>query len=47
MDRRRALDLLQDAFSAGQPHDVLIHQDFNLIPLWDYPPFQEFLRPKG
>jgi tetratricopeptide (TPR) repeat protein/TolB-like protein len=46
-ERERAVALLQDAAAQGLPYDVPWHRDPALEPLWDYPPFQELLRPKG
>jgi hypothetical protein len=42
-----AMMLLRDAFSQGRSFDLWIHRDQDFEPLQDYPPFQEFLRPKG
>ena len=41
-DRERAMELLRAYGYANW-----LHTQFQLEPLWDYPPFQEFLRPKG
>ena len=46
-ERERAMLLLRDAFSQGRRFDLWLHRDMDLEPLHDYPPFQEFLRPKG
>jgi tetratricopeptide (TPR) repeat protein len=46
-DKERAMMLLRDAFSQGRSFDLWLHRDMDLEPLWDYPPFMEFLRPKG
>jgi len=43
----RAMMLLRDAFSQGRRYDLWLHRDLDLAPLHTYPPFQEFLRPKG
>jgi tetratricopeptide (TPR) repeat protein len=43
----RAVSLLRDMYSQGAMHDVSYHRDMRLEPLWDHPPFQELIRPKG
>ncbi|UCG87625.1 MAG: hypothetical protein JSW71_03495, partial [Gemmatimonadota bacterium] len=43
----RAMMLLRDAYSQGRRFDLGLHRDIDLEPLHGYPPFQEFLRPKG
>jgi DNA-binding SARP family transcriptional activator/tRNA A-37 threonylcarbamoyl transferase component Bud32/TolB-like protein len=43
----RAMMLLRDAYSEGRRFDLWLHRDMDLEPLHDYPPFQEFLKPKG
>jgi hypothetical protein len=42
-----AMRLLQRAFSEGLAFSDEFHRDINLEPLWDHPPFQELIRPKG
>jgi serine/threonine protein kinase len=47
-EQQRAVDLLQAAIAEGAlavPAEAHYHMDFE--PLRDYPPFQEFVRPKG
>jgi tetratricopeptide (TPR) repeat protein len=46
-DRERAVGLLQEAYARGYPFMVLMHRDMDLEPLRDYPPFQQFMKPKG
>jgi hypothetical protein len=46
-DKDRAIELLTDAASEGGVVSVRHHSDPGLEPLWDYPPFQELIRPKG
>jgi tetratricopeptide (TPR) repeat protein len=46
-ERERAVALLRQAFREGQPFGVSLHRYPMLQPLWDYEPFQEFLRPRG
>ena len=41
-DRERAMALLRE-----RGHKIWTHKQYQLEPLWDYPPFQEFIRPKG
>ena len=43
----RAINLLQQAVTAGFYNYLLIHRDANFESLWDDPEFQEILRPKG
>ena len=38
--------LLRQSGAPGAPRSGL-HLDLLLEPLWDYPPFQELLRPRG
>ncbi len=48
-DREEAMTLLQQVVDQIVPGDywVLLHQDIDFESLHDYPPFQEFIRPKG
>jgi tetratricopeptide (TPR) repeat protein len=46
-ERERAMVLLREAHARGRPFLVLLHADMDLEPLHDYPPFQDFIRPKG
>jgi hypothetical protein len=39
--------LLVEAFSQGMRYYVTFHIDPMFEPLWDYPPFQELIEPKG
>ncbi len=41
-DRERAMALLRE-----RGYRSWTHTQYQLEPLWDYPPFQEFIRPKG
>jgi len=45
-EREEAMDLLRRAFSEGAGVGLHVHQDPDLEPLWDYPPFQRFLKPR-
>jgi len=42
-----AMRLLTAANRAGAEFSSLWHSNPGLEPLWNYPPFKEFLRPKG
>ncbi len=44
-DRERATALLRERLALR--YEVWPHTQFQLEPLWDYPPFQELIRPKG
>jgi len=46
-DIERAMILLRDSYARGRRFDVDLHVDPWLEPLHEYPPFQEFLAPKG
>jgi predicted Zn-dependent protease len=48
-EREQAVELLRDALAEGAWlfFGLLAHTDMDLEPLRDYPPFQEFMRPKG
>lgn len=48
-EREQTMTLLQQAIDGGVNwgHGVWLRRDIDLEPLHDYPPFQEFLRPKG
>jgi tetratricopeptide (TPR) repeat protein len=46
-DKPQAMDLLRESVAQGKSYTVGLHRDMDLEPLWDYPPFQELLRPKG
>ena len=41
-DWERAMTLLRE-----RPYESRLHRLYDLEPLWDYPPFQEFIRPKA
>ena len=46
-DRERAMTFLREfVVIVGRMYPVL-HADNQFEPLWDYPPFQELIRPKG
>jgi len=46
-ERERAMTLLQEAFQHGYPFGPLLHYLRYFDPIRDYPPFQEWIRPKG
>jgi serine/threonine protein kinase len=46
-DRAEAVRLLRQAYSEGMTLWPYLHIEADLSPLWDYPPFVEFLRPRG
>jgi len=46
-ERDEAVALLRRAFAEGHGCAVTEHHDMDLEPLWDYPPFQELMKPKG
>lgn len=46
-DRERAVALLRDAWARGWAYSIAVHRDVDLEPLRGYPPFEEFMRPKG
>ncbi|NNG17445.1 MAG: hypothetical protein HKM89_13280, partial [Gemmatimonadales bacterium] len=43
----RAMVLLREAYAQGRVFNVWLHRDFDLEPLHGYPPFEEFIEPKG
>lgn len=46
-ERERAVALLREAYARGRPFSIFLHRDMDLEPLRDYPPFQEWIAPKG
>jgi len=46
-EKDRAVKLLAEAFSKGYPYGFAFHNSMEFEPLWDYPPFQELIEPKG
>jgi len=49
-DEKRALQIFRDSAVHGRALAGVVpppHSDVVLQPLWDYPPFQQFLEPKG
>ena len=45
-EKEEAMNLLREALAQGVSYTRL-HPDMDLEPLWDYPPFQELIKPKG
>ena len=46
-ERERAMALLRQAYADGRAYDLSLHRDVDLEPLRGYPPFDEFLEPRG
>jgi tetratricopeptide (TPR) repeat protein len=46
-EKDRSVALLAEALSQGFQFEVHVHQVVYFEPLWDYPPFQELIKPKG
>jgi serine/threonine protein kinase/tetratricopeptide (TPR) repeat protein len=46
-EKDEAVTLLKESFMQGNNYSLDFHRDFDLESLWDYPPFIEFLKPKG
>jgi hypothetical protein len=46
-DKEQAVALLKESFLQGGEFGIWVHKDFDFESLWDYPPFIEFLKPKG
>ncbi|MBI5267117.1 MAG: protein kinase [candidate division Zixibacteria bacterium] len=46
-DKEQAITLLKESFLQGKAFSTDIHSDLNFESLWGYPPFIEFLKPKG
>ena len=46
-DKDQAVTLLKESFLQGFGYSIHFHRDFDFESLWDYPPFQELLKPKG
>jgi len=42
-----AMELLKEGYAKGLGHSWERHVNVDLEPLWDYPPFQELIEPKG
>jgi tetratricopeptide (TPR) repeat protein len=46
-DRDQAMALLRQAIAEGLGYGSFLHTEIDLEPLWDYPPFEELIEPKG
>jgi hypothetical protein len=46
-DRTRAVQLLREAYDQGASFFPTWHLAPEFQLLWDFPPYQEFMRPKG
>jgi len=46
-EKDRAVELLRQGYVEGLTYSWLDHCDIDVEPLWDYPPFQELIAPKG
>ena len=47
LDRAVQYLKLSVASKSGVNYDQFVRWDLDLEPLWDYPPFQELIEPKG
>jgi len=45
--KEEAVELLRQSFSQGEDYDVFLIQEADLLPLRDYAPFRELMKPKG
>ncbi len=46
-DKDTAVTLLREALSQGRTYGPGLHADLDFQPLWDFPSYQELMRPKG
>jgi tetratricopeptide (TPR) repeat protein len=46
-DDAAAVTLLREALAQGRSYGLGLHTDLDFQPLWDFPPYQELMRPKG
>jgi tetratricopeptide (TPR) repeat protein len=46
-DKEQAINFLKESAQRGKTDWMLWHHDVDLESLWDYPPFKEFMKPKG
>jgi serine/threonine protein kinase/tetratricopeptide (TPR) repeat protein len=46
-EKDRAIELLKESYASGRRYGFGDHIDVDLEPLWDYPPYQELIAPKG
>ena len=46
-EKQQAVDLLHQAMREGLGFGIYVIQDQDFLPIKDFPPFQEFIKPKG
>ncbi len=46
-DLEQAIVLLREAYAQGRPFAIYLHRDMDLEPLRGYPPYRQFVEPKG
>jgi serine/threonine protein kinase/tetratricopeptide (TPR) repeat protein len=46
-DKDEAVVLLREAFAQGHEYGLHLHAEVDFQSLWDFPPFEELIRPKG
>jgi hypothetical protein len=46
-DEAAAVALLREALAQGREYGPGLHAELDFQPLWDFPPYQELMRPKG
>jgi serine/threonine-protein kinase len=46
-EKQQAVDLLHQAMREGLSYSINVIRDQDLLPLKEFPPFQEFIKPKG
>jgi serine/threonine-protein kinase len=46
-EKQKAVDLLHQSMREGFSYSIDVKQDMDFLPLKDFPPFQEFIKPKG
>ena len=46
-EKEESVALLRQSFAEGMAYLMSVHREIDLEPLWDYPPYQELMRPKG
>jgi tetratricopeptide (TPR) repeat protein len=46
-EKQQAVDLLHQSMREGFEYSIEVKQDMDFLPLKDFPPFQEFIKPKG
>jgi Flp pilus assembly protein TadD len=46
-DEATAVTLLREALAQGRGYGPELHADLDFQPLWNFPPYQQLMRPKG